>query len=269
MKVPFDIHSIPGSSDHSGHGPCRWHLRSTNGCGLVGIQDLLPKHDRIRKRQGIAQRSEHCADELSALHAEVHQGISEIRAQLSKEADRTSVRTMCMEAELEFHHSRQVSPVRTPTEVGMLAHSVLAQRNESELPSLRQGAGSDVGYLIQACKSLSSSTEGSDEGSDAAMSIATKLGALLEEVDRDCHAMALALDDMDGGLAEGWVELLCLAASHGAAGDLPAPSLACLEVQLALENDMLRAVTRIRLMQRRNTAVSVPLVELLVFLQRR
>eukprot|EP00439_Symbiodinium_sp_Y106_P064252 s3251_g10.t1 len=142
--------------------------------------------------------SEHCADELSALHAEVHQGISEIRAQLSKEADRTSVRTMCMEAELEFHHSRQVSPVRTPTEVGMLAHSVLAQRNESDLPSLRQGAGSDVGYLIQACKSLCSSTEGSDEGSGAAMSIATKLGALLEEVDRDCHAMALALDDMDG-----------------------------------------------------------------------
>ncbi|CAE7798594.1 unnamed protein product [Symbiodinium sp. CCMP2456] len=187
------------------------------------------------------EMSEHGADELSALHAEVHQGISEIRAQLSKEADRTSVRTMCMEAELEFHHSRQVSPVRTPTEVGMLAHSVLAQRNESDLP-IRQGVGSDVGHLIQACKSLSSREEG-DQGS-AAMSIATKLGALLEEVDRDCHAMALALDDMDGGLAEGWVELLCLAASHGAAGDLPAPSLACLEVQLSLENDMLRAALK-------------------------
>ncbi|CAE7218057.1 unnamed protein product [Symbiodinium necroappetens] len=200
-----------------------------------------PSH--ASKPQELAQRSEHCADELSALHAEVHQGISEIRAQLSKEADRTSVRTMCMEAELEFHHSRQVSPVRTPTEVGMLAHSVLAQRNESDLP-IRQGAGSDVGHLLQACKSLSSRKEGGDQGSDVAMSIATELGALLEEVDRNCHAMALALDDMDGGLAEGWVELLCLAASHGAAGDLPAPSLACLEVQLSLENDMLRAALK-------------------------
>ncbi|CAE7330120.1 unnamed protein product [Symbiodinium natans] len=79
---------------------------------------------------------------------------------------------------------------------------------------------------------------------DFAISRPARACSSAKAVDRDCQAMALALDDMDGGLPEGWVELLGLAASHGAAGDAPAPSLLSLETQLSLENDMLRAALK-------------------------
>jgi len=249
----------------SGYGPQPEPRDEVLASPAEGIQNVRASSSTAVKRetrlpaefQQVADLEDSVVEQLSALLDETKAGVQAARSRASRQADAAVARgrRCCAEAELEYLSLRLKEAKQKPqnaSEVGMLAQQVLAMRpTDVSLEQLdSQGAHlqEQVRILLEACRRrVLFAPPGPSENSLAAqqsLDIAARLGDLLLEVDRDCQAMALALSGPDSGLPEGWVELLALAATHGAAADAPEPSLAALERQLSLENEMLRTAIR-------------------------
>eukprot|EP00933_Yihiella_yeosuensis_P050391 TRINITY_DN48185_c0_g1_i1.p1 TRINITY_DN48185_c0_g1~~TRINITY_DN48185_c0_g1_i1.p1 ORF type:complete len:338 (+),score=73.13 TRINITY_DN48185_c0_g1_i1:65-1015(+) len=213
---------------------------------------------QIRRRpknfayQQINDLEDSVAKRLTEILEESKVGVREALQRASTEADAavTASRRSCAEAELAYMRltpTTECSADAAATEVGLLASDVLSMIPSSEFTTSLGPSGlpEQVAPLLEACSRqvlmAAAHAPGNNKAAENALSVTRDLADLLLEVDRECQAMALALFDHDSGLPAGWIELLGLAATHGAASDAPQPSLAALERQLQVENDLLRA----------------------------
>jgi len=193
-------------------------------------------------RTGQALLEEVCLDRLSAVAHEERRNLTQLQAGLAEDAMRSSEQSKLHFAEAELNYLTRFPERQRAVDFDDL-QTLLAQL--SVLPCPEQDydfAGTQAPHAGQVA-SLLGSCECFAEVRDV-LPVARSLGDTLLELDRECHAMFVALSTEKNATCDRskeWPRRLASTALALASGlELPPPPVESLANQLEMENDLLR-----------------------------